>query len=286
MSGGNVGLTLQSQSRIVDVGEGIFALRYVASTAKADAPRVVVEPFKEVGLSLISAPGGADRVLDGPGSCLLIRSERPARFTLTVSGRTPTSSLDAALQLEHVVVPTRIEAKPIAEPQIEILAHVARRGDALFAMGAWIGGPEMPSRIEGLTIRWSDRPADVDLHCTVVSKGRRLRRYADRSTGEFAGTRGEAAPIVGFELALAGSGADRFALSGEAQFLGSHVVADSGARLRFASPTGREALVGLKLSIAAVRRPSVSDDRTPSRTIAPPLIGRVRMFRGTATPTL
>jgi hypothetical protein len=152
-------------------------------------------------------------------------------------------------------------------------------------MGTWIGGPEMPCRIEGLTIRWPDRPADVDLHCTVVTRGRRLRRYADRGTGEFAGTRGEASPIVGLELALVGSGADRFALSGEAQFLGSQVSTKGGIRLRFASPTGREALVGLKLSLVAVRRPSVSDDHTPSRTIEPPLIGRVRMFRGTATPT-
>jgi hypothetical protein len=101
MSGGSVGVTLHSESRIIDVGQGIFALRYVASTAKADAPRVVVEPFQDVGLSVISAPGGADRVLDGPGSCLLIRSERPARFTLTVAGRTPTRGSRPSVSPSH-----------------------------------------------------------------------------------------------------------------------------------------------------------------------------------------
>lgn len=288
MSARGVGGALHSQSRTVDIGQGIFALRYVASAATWDAPRVVVEPFDEAGLSVIAVPGGAERVLDGPGACLLIRSERPARVTLTVSGRTPTSSLDAALRLEPVVGSDagRADGARGGEPGIDVLAHLARRGDAAFTMGAWIGGPDMPTRIEGLMVRWRDRPADVDLHCTVVSRGRRLRRDVDRPTGAFVGTRGEAAPIVGLELALVGAGAGRYALAGQAQFLGSPVITEAGARLRFASATAHEPLVGLKLSVASVRPASGLDDHPPSRASEPVLIGRVRMFRGTATPTL
>jgi hypothetical protein len=288
MSAQSVSEDSRSQSRTVEIGRGVFALRYVASAAKPDSPRVFVEPVAEIGLSIISSSGGSERVLEGPGTFLLIHSDRPSRLTLTVVARMPGSSLDAELVLEPAGKRDRRYSEPlqIAAAEIEILAHLAGRGDAKFAAGSWIGGPDMPTRIEGLMIRWHNRPADVDLNCTVVSRGRRLERFVDRPTGEFAGTRGEAAPIVGLALNLVGGDAGRYALSGEAQFLGSPAMSKTGAHLSFASRSARDPLVGLKLSIAVVRSVSGRDDHAPSETIDPSLIGRVRMFRGTATPIL
>ncbi|GJD34074.1 hypothetical protein [Methylobacterium aerolatum] len=282
MSSGATKLVPQSQSRTISVGKGIFALRYVASTAGRGAPRIEVEPFTEAGLSLIAAPGSAERVLNAPGECIFIRAEQPTKMVITASGTTGT--LEADLQLERLdSLDTEVEGDGspyAAPPRIDVLAHVSRRGDVPVEMGEWIGGPSLPCRIEGLTIRWHGRPPDVDLLCTVVSRGLKLRRFNSCGTGTFAGTRGEAAPLVGISIELSGRGASRYVLEGQALFLGSPVLAASGPRLQFTCPTGREALVGLRFTLATVR-PRAEPDVRP--TPAPPsrsALGRVRMFRG------
>jgi hypothetical protein len=289
MFGGAAAMISHSRSRTITVEQGIFALRYVASAAGRGAPRIVVEPFTEPGLSLVAAPGAAERALNAPGDCILIRAERQARVTLTASGTD--SSLDADLRLERLSAAAERAGvaslgigRTEAVPRIGILAHLARRGDVPFAMGAWIGGPTLPTRIEGLAIGWSNRPADVDLLCSVVSRGRRLRHFTDCGTDVYAGTRGEAAPLVGIRIALSGAGAARYALNGQALFLGAPILAAAGESLHFASPTGREALVGLQFTLASVRPSSGPDVRPTSAPLARPVPGRVRMFRGASMP--
>lgn len=273
----------RSQRRLVDVDQGLFALHYVSSTAGANSPAVTVEPGRLDGVMLIAAPGSPDRVLDRPGSCLLIRADRPAQLTLTVSERRPGASLDASLRLERVAAPSSVAVEG-AEPRLDLVAHIARRGDQVFTAGEWICGPQMPSRIEGVAIEWPERPADVDLRYVAIGSGRTAGRAATLTTGGFAGSRGRAAPITRFEIGLVGAGAHRYRLSGEALFLGCPITAREGTDLRFAGPTGREPLVGLRLSLASASRAPAREK--PSRSAAPGAhrTGRVRMFRESAAP--
>lgn len=270
----------RSQRRLVDVQQGLFALRYISSTAGPNPPAVTVEPGRLDSVTLIAAPGAPDRVLDRPGSCLLIRAERPARLTLTASECRPGASLDASLSLERVAAaPSPVEG---VEPRLDLVAHIARRGDQVFQMGEWICGPQMPSRIEGLAIEWPGRPADVDLRYLAVGRGRTAGRAAELTTGGFAGSRGQAAPIVRIEIGLIGAGAHRYRLSGEALFLGSPIMVEEGAELRFASSTGRDPLVGLRITLrSASRAPAREKPSRPPATGAH-RTGRVRMFREAA----
>ena len=289
------GGAVASEARVVNVGQGVFALRYVGSAARPRAPRIAVDPGAGSGVSLIAAPGRAERELQAPGDCLLIRAERPARVTLIASGWGAGGSLDADVTLEPLIGPGPA-AMQEAAPALSVVAHLAGRGDVRFEAGSWIGGPSGPTRIEGLALHWSNRPDDVELLLTVVSEGARgRRRFPARPTGAFAGTRGEAAPVVAMEIALSGAGADRYRLAGEAQFLGGPVQVRDGARLRFASSLPGGGLIGLKLELALqperrravapeaveVPRPGSSTSSRPAPTPAATRVtpGRVRHFR-------
>lgn len=273
----------RSQIRLVDVEPGLFALHYVSSNAGLNSPAVTVEPTRLDDVMLIAAPGSPDRILDKPGTCLLIRADRPAQLTLTVSERRPGASLDASLRLERVAAPS-VSEREAAQPRLDLVAHIARRGDQVFTTGEWICGPKMPSRIEGLSIAWPDRPADVDLRYLAIGRGRVAGGAAEVTTGGFAGSRGQAAPILRIEIGLIGAGAHRYRLSGEALFLGAPIMTGAGGDLRFAGPTGREALVGLRVSLTSASRASAREK--PSRPAAPGAhrTGRVRMFRESAAP--
>jgi hypothetical protein len=161
---------------------------------------------------------------------------------------------------------------------VRILGHVTGIGDVLVKTNEWIAGPSAPSRIEGISIDWPDKPTDLDIHYAVKTakpqpiSGRRME------LGSFAGTRGKAMPLVSLMFEVSGAAAADHQLTVEAIFLGAPATRLTGKRIVASGPTGREPLVGLRIGLqngAVVTRPASKPAATkPTRSA-----GRVRVFR-------
>lgn len=231
------------------------------------------------------------RGLRSPGDYMLVHAKRSGAIDLTVSPSRANASLEAEVRLERIAAieeprkkvashaPVRVAARDM-EPAIEVLAHVSHRGDVLFAQGEWICGPDAPMPIEGIEIRWPNKPAGVSLSYEVAAGIRRRERSRELQAGQFAGTRGEASPLVGIKLRLTGPNAARYELAADALFLGSQVDSRSGQEIFFAGSTGREPLVGLRLSIVTQRHASKTDEL--AKTLGPVVmkqVGDVRVYR-------
>jgi hypothetical protein len=86
-------------------------------------------------------------------------------------------------------------------------------------------------------------------------------------TGVFAGSRGNALPLVGMTIEIEGSAAFGRQLVVESVFLGSPPTKIVGRRVVLAGPTGREPLVGLRVRIEPEENPHAL--RPASRTSVP-----------------
>ena len=220
---------------------------------------------------------------------MIVRAEAPGSLDLTVS-QNGSHSIDADFRLERIASPPpapvkprsalrATRPKPTVNSSISVLAHVSRRGDVIAEAGEWICGPELPLPIEGVEIHWLDRPDNVELSYSVVSSRLGQKRMA--SAGRFAGTRGKAAPLVSLEMSLTGRGSAAYQLKAEALFLGAAIVTQSGRKVSFAGPSGREPLVGVRLEIVKAHNNSVTKNKTAN--ILPPKHQRkVRVYRSAA----
>jgi hypothetical protein len=301
--------------RVMRVAKGLFILRYVSSDAEGVPPRVVVKPSLGAEIELITEDFSAAGVMSVPGEALVVRASEVGSLDVTV-GDSSTAQRHAHLVFERLTSTPSLAAQPEApfqqqdlagvEPSIEILAHVARRGDVVVAGGEWVSGPQFPLAIEGLEVVWRNRPADVDLTIEAVNtvRGRR-QALGTAQSGKFIGTRGMAAPLTSLSLALTGPQAALHSLQCEALFLGAQVQRRSGANITLSGPSGLEPLVGLCLSIVSVAPASVEKPawvrsfvapqrgqkgpKKPSVAIDPPAVqtvgsfGRVRVLRKSRT---
>jgi hypothetical protein len=275
------------------VGEGAYLLRYVSAGAANHPPvvRVKASPKDGKGISLVPVTDDLGRGLRSPGDYLLVHAKRTGAIDLTVSANRPNGSLEAEVRLERIAAIEEPQKKAVAktsvkiaargiEPEVEILAHVSHRGDLVSAQGEWICGPDCPMPIEGIEIRWPNKPAGVSLGYEVAAGVRKRERSRELQVGQFAGSRGEASPLVGIKLHLTGPNAAHYELVADALFLGSQVDSRSGQEIFFAGSTGREPLVGLRLSIATQRHSSRTEDM--ARKLGPMVmkqVGDVRVYR-------
>ena len=307
----------QGRLRTHRVTRGLFILRYVASNAgnaatnPAAAPCIKVSSHDAKDVELIAWPGASSNELLGPGDGLVLRVSRDTTIAIEVIPSRTGGSVDAELHLEPVsrlahggfsrsntVAPSigrglserRGSEKGASEKEvdgIEILAHVSRRGDVVTSAGEWICGPEYPMAIEGIEIRWPHRPRGLEIATSVSISKNGLRNLPAAMTGAFAGTRGRATPLTGIELSLTGERAGDFVLRSEALFLGSAVQSKRGRSISLSGPSGREPLVGLRLSIDGVSTgdapqavSTASIQELPKSQSNWSSGGRVRVFRG------
>jgi hypothetical protein len=255
-----------------------------------------VSPQNDTDVELIAWPDATSNELSGPGDGLVVRAVRDAALILEVVPSAPGGTVDAELRLEPVsrLVPSaggkvdRVPQSGDIEADVEILAHVARRGDVVVSAGQWICGPDYPMPIEGIEMRWPGRPAGLDVVTSVSIRKNGIRNLPPALTGEFAGTRGRAAPITSLEISLTGERARDYELKLDALFLGSAVQSRRGQSISLIGPTGREPLVGFRASItpahtleAPPRRQAVRPRSAESKGVSTWASGaRVRVFRG------
>jgi hypothetical protein len=263
----------------VSVSSGVSLLRYTGSAAGEASPSVHVRPVEHHAsdISLIPAPGLQDSVLRAPGDYLIVRADRAGELDLRVRARRPGGSIDAQLELDRVALPL---SRPSARSGfgLDILAHIARRGDAIFGAGDWICGPERPARIEGLEIRWPARPNGVSLFYSVTTGGQARRVSREYAIDEYAGTRGLSRPLIGVRFRLVGSRAEGLELRVEALFERCGVKSATGQDISLAGSTGNEALLGLRLAAEPVSRlPNAPRENLASKIVRPR--NRVQVFR-------
>jgi hypothetical protein len=245
-------------------------------------------------MSFLAGPGAFGDRLASPGSYILVQAQRSGTLELTVSATQPDGSVDAKVQLQRILTgdetaDARHSAASAAQPLrasassgLEILAHVAHRGDIRSKPGDWVCGPDLPMPIEGFAIDWPDKPRGVELGYSVnfgQSQQQRSRESREMKAGQFVGTRGKFTPITGLTLDLRGPQSVGYELRASALFLGAHVVSKQALNASFSGPTGCEPLLGLRLSVAAPEARTNPVNVRPARTVAMRQVGRIRVYR-------
>jgi hypothetical protein len=263
MSEPTSGFSGREGRRIVSASPGVYILRYTSTASSQGAPsaRVAALATADQAVNIVAAPGMRDATLRGPGDYILVRVERSTRLEMVLTPHRAGGSLDAQFELELIAPPVTWREERLltdlsdeSETAIDVLAHVARRGDVNVASGQWVCGPDAPAPIEGIEVRWPGRPPAVSLAYSVII-GQARRSLPECMEGEFAGTRGQATPVVGLRIRLHGPGASQFEIHAEALFRGSRIALERGRDVELSGPTGREPLVGLRLSIEPVEIP-------------------------------
>jgi hypothetical protein len=307
-----------ADTRPLRVPEGVFVLRYVSSPDGLDAPEISVTVPPGSDIAVIDASDTFARrgetILGMPGDGVVLRSMREGAVLITVLSTGGRGHRQAHVGLERITNAARptiaglthglapaLEGNP--SELLEILAHVAHRGDVTVKAGEWICGPQYPMAIEGLTLNWRGAPNGLEIVTTACVNARGRTKLPPTPLGKFAGSRGKAAPVVALSFVLSGPLAARYILSCEALFLGAAIVSRAGSAVDLTGPTGHEPLVGLRLSLlpavpqrltaapqqpyeashqAPFRQPvaaPITEEQLPAKMGAAGSAGRVRIFR-------
>jgi hypothetical protein len=296
----------QIQQKTIDLARGLFLVRYNGAEDKTSPPvvRVYADRTSLNNCNINTGPDAANGTLFAPETALVVSVARPSRLIVEVTAGRAGGSTAANIKIEPLSQ-GQPAVQPIGQPasrpfdayeadaeelsDLKLLAHVAGLGDVTVGSNTWIAGPAAPARIEGISLEWPNKPYDLNLQYAV--KFARPQRGDNQFVplGTFAGTRGRALAITGFSLEATGPGADRYAIAAETIFLGAPALRVTGNRIVVSGPSGREPLVGLKLSLEehraqaaplAPRQPMRVEPAPPMpRQEAPRLEGRVRVFR-------
>jgi hypothetical protein len=280
------------QLKVVDLDRGLFCIQYKSADDEASPPKVVISPAPDHArkVELILHPDADQAVLWEPGSSLIIRATSPAQIHVQVVPQRPNGSKAASVKFEPLTqgTPPRasrplswdFETEPASLGGLRLLGHVAGIGDVAVGPNEWIAGPATPSRVEGIALEWPEKPDDLVLRYAVKSAAQAgPAKMVDLDS--FAGTRGRALPITGIVLEMSGNGATNCQFLAEALFLSSPILRAVGQRVVLSGPTGREPLVGLRLSIQSTG--TFDDPALPAppeaSSKAPSAKGKVRVFR-------
>ena len=269
----------------MEVDRGLFLFRYAASAARL-APTVMVacEHGSERNVALLSPPGYPLGTLVRPGDALVVQARQSARLSVQVRPSVPNGSVEADVSIERLGRFAERDDDPQRpeEPRdglnrtsvLELLAHVARVGDIHVPAGQWIAGPESPAQIEGLAVKWRGRPLDLDLKYAVRVGGRTSTLMRANGDGSFVGTRGQARPLTEVRFELGGRAAKAHEFVIDALFQGARPVSAEGRSVSLSGPSGREALVGLRVGLVEVSaQAELAVKKTDNGS------GRVRVFR-------
>jgi hypothetical protein len=218
--------------RLLPVGEGLYALRIgelagpprtVAGIA-LPAAQVCAPPSDESdGVEVIAAyPEIGPWVGQGGGVLVLRSPPGGGHVMVTVYGAPGQQLAEPPVDLEQLdgpvadefgsvaAAPAAAHVAPAAGRDVatEILLHIERAGDRLFAGRGWVGALGRRMRIEAFTIRPTERlaPADIELKAFLPGGG----ETPWIPGGVLCGTRGRGMPLVGFAVRVTPQQADRF----------------------------------------------------------------------------
>jgi hypothetical protein len=283
-----------TQQQTVTINRGLFLVRYAAAEDKIRPPKVTVAPdhASSENISFLLHPDHNEAVLWQPDSSLVVKAVAAATLFVEVTPTQAGGSAAATVKIEPL---NQGEATPLSRPEktqkklrsdignIRIFGHVSGIGDVQVNANEWIAGPSTPSRIEGISIDWPEKPHDLEIHYAVRTAKPEMVSGRKVHLGSFAGTRGKAMPIVAVALEMSGPGATNIQFFVEAIFLGSPVMRSAGKQIVASGPTGREPLVGLRLGVekvVGVAPPQRKSSARKSKRSG----GNVRVFRSHPKP--
>jgi hypothetical protein len=272
------------QQQTVTVDRGLFLVRYTAAEDQEQPPRVrlSVDASSKKDVSFVLYPDHNEPILWEPDTCLVVRATAAGKLAVQVIPLEEGGSTAATVRIEPLS-----QGKAVASPAhhasndlegLHLLGHLTGLGDVTVKAGEWLGGPSSPMRIEGISVNWPEKPSDLQIRYAVKTSRPIPVSGQAVELGSFAGTRGRAMPVVGLMLELAGPAAARFQFCVEAIFLGSPATRFVSNRVVASGPTGREPVVGLRLSLRNVE--AVEELETKARASgreAP--ADHVRVFR-------
>lgn len=282
------------QRKTIEIDRGLFLVRYAAAEDEATPPKVTVapDPASTRSISLLTHPDESEAILWRPGACFVVRALKPGTLVVEVTADPNGSSTAASVRVETLTQggahsstrSTRSAESPhVSLESFSLIGHVAGIGDVRVKPKEWLAGPSAPSRIEGISIEWSEKPADLAIRYSVTTAKPQTISQRMVEIGGYAGTRGKALALVGVALELSGHAASGMQFNVEATFLGSPAVQHIGPRISLSGPTGREPLVGLKIGLeragAEKQARHSSNGNGTEKTV-----NRVRVFRNRAKP--
>ena len=272
-----------NQRRVVDVGRGLFVVRYVAAEDAARPPvvRVTVESSSCEHVDLIFHPDNEDGELSRPGTCLVVIATEPSKLGVEVEPSQRNGSVAAKVNIEPLMQGNPERQRELSpRPELKVLAHVAGIGDMRANANEWLAGPKAPSRIEGIAIACVGQPDGLRIGYSVRTAQPSPSSGHIVDVGSFAGTRGRAMPLTSLMFELSGPEASRYQFAVEALFLGSPITRVTGPRVEVSGPTGREPLVGLRVGLEETK---AVVQALPKRSGTSARSGsRVRVFRSGA----
>jgi hypothetical protein len=284
-----IGVERAIQQQTVAINRGLFLVRYAAAEDEAQPPRVMVspDPASDKDIRFLLHPDHNEAVLWQADTCLVVQAMAPGMLSVQVIPVRDDGSVAATVRIEPLsqgIAPSpSLKARnrssaPRDSDNLSILGHVSGIGDIVVDSGEWLAGPSAPSRIEGISIDWPGKPADLDINYAVKTAKPQTTSGRKMPMGSFAGTRGRAMPIVSLMLDMSGSGAADFEFSVEAIFLGSPAMHITGQHVVASGPTGREPLVGLRIGLEPVGVAAASKTKPSANELERPT-GRARVFR-------
>ena len=207
------------QQQTVNIARGLFLVRYAAAEDQVQPPTIKLSPDpapnKDIGFLL--HPDQNEAVLWQPDSCLVVRALAPGKLSVEVTPTRDQGSAAATVRIEPLSQGTPPSAWHHPQPGLgrhlscdlsglRILGHVAGIGDQFVNINEWIAGPIAPSRIEGISVDWPDKPDDLEIRYAVKTTEQQPASGRAMGVGSFAGTRGRTIPIVSVLLEMSGRG--------------------------------------------------------------------------------
>jgi hypothetical protein len=264
--------------KTANVASGLFIVRYVSADDAFEPPIVTftLDPSQEQAAEFFLHPDAHEPILWQPGSSLIMRTVRPVKMQIEVTPRRQAGSIAANVKVERLT-----QGEPTIEPEaaetfdltgLRLMGHVAGAGDVFVNLNEWIAGPSAPSRVEGISLAWPNKPPHFDIRYSVKVglSGATFSQMMDM--GSFAGSRGRAIPLTGVTFELSGEASSDYWLCVEAGFLATPIMREVGKQVVLSGPTGREPLVGLRMNLELANRDLAreGDRRSPSPSLPLP----------------
>jgi hypothetical protein len=264
---------LSQSQQTAKIQKGLSLIKYASAKDISSPPIVIIRqaPGCELLVELILPSDTQEPILWSPGGCLIAKATRPAQLLVqVVPADRSGGSVDATIEFLHLTSDPAGAQKvsstlvPMNMASFRLLGHVAGLGDVIVGADDWIAGPKAPARVEGVSIDWPDMPKTLGLRYSAKIGGQRPVTTAFVEAGQYVGTRGRALPLIGLTIELTGIKATKYCIVSDAIFQGSPLTRVSGRCVVLAAPTGREALLGLRVAIEGA--PVENDEALPRLT--------------------
>jgi hypothetical protein len=205
---------VQNPSKAMDPRAGLPGVRVSLPPGPLSRPEAVsIATFRDDGWLSGSGDAALVRVTGGPAQVLVTIYQAP-----NVQDGAP--SLQILRLGDGTAAPAQAAqpAGPMEAPAaVDVVAHIATRGDVPGRLGEWVGEPGSKRWIEGFAVAPAIGIAAADIEYQAVLGRGWLSPWVEG--GQFCGSRGMSLPVLGLKLRLRGAAAEAFDCSYSATFV-------------------------------------------------------------------